>query len=304
MTESAAPVASETPVASEPSVVPGLRWEARVLAPWMSDADARLVLAAEETDRELTPDQEEWLAAARQRVRARPPGVDQEGLVRALPPEMDGYTARMGEHPESQWYLTQGYTPALVDLRRVCSFQSKVYTEHAGQHVADVDVDDMRAVAEVTMPLGTPPVVAPQFDADQQAFITDLANHNLRVVGAFGGPDETAPQPGTYSLGFHVRVIASFVQVVNVGGRYFVRDGYHRCAGLLRRGATFAPALVKEDTRLGAISLTGMLPYEAIMGDRPPLLPDYLDDDVACTVWLTAARRVVVVQASEVSVSG
>jgi hypothetical protein len=296
-----APADSQVP---EPSVVPGLRWEARVLAPWMPEGDARLVLAAAETDRELTPGQEEWLAAARERVRSRPAGVDQDGLVRPLPPEMDAYTARMGEHPESQWYLSQGYTPALVDLSRICSFQSKIYTEHSGNHAADIDVEDMRAVAEVTMPLGTPPVVAPKFDPDQQAFVTDLANHNLRVVGAFGGPDEAAPQPGTYSMGFHVRVIASFVQVVSVQGRWFVRDGYHRCAGLLRRGATFAPALVKQDTRLGAISLTGMLPYETIMGDRPPLLPDFLDDDVACTVWLTAARRVVVVQASEVSISG
>jgi hypothetical protein len=286
------------------SVVPGLRWEAQVLAPWMTDPEARLVLAEGETDRPLTAVQETWLAGARAAVAARPAGIDQADLVRPLPPEMSGYLARMEKHPESQWYLSQGFVPALVDLRRTCSCQSRIYTEHSGQHVADVDVSDIPAMAEVTMPLGTPPVVAPQFDQEQQAFVTDLANHNLRIIGAFGGLAADAPQPGTYNLGFQVRVIASFVQVVSVQGRWFVRDGYHRSVGLLQRGAGYVPVLVKEDIGLGELKLPGMLPFEVFMGDRPPLLPDFLDGSVSASVHLTAARRVVVVQASEVSISG
>jgi hypothetical protein len=286
------------------SVVPGLRWEAQVLAPWMTDPEARLVLAEGETDRPLTAVQETWLAGARAAVAARPAGIDQADLVRPLPPEMSGYLARMEKHPESQWYLSRGFVPALVDLRRTCAYQSKIYTEHSGQHVADVDVDDVTALAEVTMPLGTPPVVAPHFDAERQAFVTDLANHNLRIVGAFGGLAPDAPQPGTYNLGFQVRVIASFVQVVSVQGRWFVRDGYHRSVGLLQRGARYVPVLVKADMSLGELALPGMLPFEVFMGERPPLLPDFLDGRVSCPVRLTAARRVVVVQASEVSISG
>src|SRR5262249_14510895 len=112
------------------------------------------------------------------------------------------------------------------------------------------------------------------------------------------------PVPGTYNLGFQVRVIASFVQVTRVQGRYFVRDGYHRCVGLLRRGVRYAPALVREDLGLGDLALPGMLPYEVFMGQRPPVLPDFLDDSVCAAVRLTAARRVIVVQASEISLSG
>jgi hypothetical protein len=289
---------------SPSSVVPGLRWEARALAPWMTDPEARLVLAEGETDRVPTDAQETWLAGARAAVARRPPGIDQNDLIRPLPPEMGGYLARMEKHPESQWYLSKGFTPALADLRRTCSHQSKIYTEHSGHHVADIDVDDMAAMAEVTMPLGTPPVVVPQFDAEHQTFVTDLANHNLRIIGAFGGLAEDAPQPGTYNLGFQVRVIASFVQVVSVQGRWFVRDGYHRSVGLVRRGARYVPVLVKENMPLGELALPGMLPFEMFMGERPPLLPDFLDDSVSVSVRLTAARRVVVVQASEVTISG
>ncbi|HEY3976759.1 MAG TPA: hypothetical protein VGM79_05760 [Streptosporangiaceae bacterium] len=287
-----------------PSAVPGLRWQARVLAPWMTDPDARLIMAAGETERPLTAVQEAWLERARAAVAARPAGVAQDDLIRPLPPEMSGYLARMGRHPESQWYLSQGFTPAMVDLRRTCAYQSKIYTEHAGQHVADVDVEDVTAMAEVTMPLGTPPVVAPRFDAERQTFVTDLANHNLRIIGAFGGLAEDAPQPGTYNLGFQVRVIASFVQVVSVQGRWFIRDGYHRSVGLLQRGARYVPVLVKEELGLGDLAVPGMLPFESYLGERPPLLPDFLDSGVSCAVALTAARRVVVVQASEVSISG
>jgi hypothetical protein len=286
------------------SVVPGLRWEARVLAPWMTDPEARLIMAAGETDRPLSAAQETWLAQSRAAVAARPAGIEQDDLIRPLPPEMSGYLARMEKHPESQWYLAKGFTPALVDLRRTCAYQGKIYTEHSGQHVAGVDVDDVTALAEVTMPLGTPPVVAPKFDAERQTFVTDLANHNLRIIGAFGGLAEDAPQPGTYNLGFQVRVIASFVQVVSVQGRWFIRDGYHRSVGLLQRGARYVPVLVKEGMGLGDLAAAGMLPFESFMGERPPLLPDFLDDGVSCTASLTAARRVVVVQASEVSISG
>jgi hypothetical protein len=289
---------------SPSSAVPGLRWEARVLAPWMTDPEARLIMAAGETDRPLTAAQETWLARGRTAVAARPAGIQQDDLIRPLPPEMSGYRARMEKHPESQWYLSKGFTPALVDLRRTCACQSKIYTEHSGQHVADVDVDDVTAMAEVTMPLGTPPVVAPKFDAERQTFVTDLANHNLRIIGAFGGLAEDAPQPGTYNLGFQVRVIASFVQVVSVQGRWFVRDGYHRSVGLLERGARWVPVLVKPDMGLGDLAAPGMLPFESFMGERPPALPDFLDSGVSCAVALTAARRVVVVQASEVSISG
>jgi|HubBroStandDraft_5_1064220.scaffolds.fasta_scaffold109483_1 hypothetical protein len=286
------------------SAVPGVRWTARVLAPWMSDGDARLVMAGEETDRSLTAVQEEWLAGARARVRLRSAGIDQSDLIRPLPPEMGSYLARMESHPESRWYLSKGFVPALADLSRVCTFQSKIFTEHAGNHVADVDVDDVLAMAEVTMPLGTPPVVAPQFDQDTQTFTTDLANYNLRVVGAFGGLADDDDHPGTYNVGFQVRVIASFVQVVSIQGRYFIRDGYHRSVGLVQRGARYVPVLVRDNLGLGDIDLQGMLPYEVFTGERPPLLPDFLDDGVSCTVRLTAARRVVIVQASEISISG
>jgi hypothetical protein len=288
---------------TEPAV-PGLRWEARVLAPWMDDEAARLIMAGGETSRGLTDEQEAWLAAGRAKVRARAPGVDQDGVIRPLPPEMETYLLRMQSHPESQWYLSQGYSLALVDLRRICAHQSKIYTEHSGAHAADVDVDDVQALAAVTMPLDPPPVVAPQYDPENQAFVTDLGNFNLKVVGAFGTLDKTAAVPGTYSLGFQVRVIASFVQVTSIHGRYVIRDGYHRCVGLLRRGARYVPALVKENSALGDLALPGMLAYEAFMGERPPLLTDFLDDGVSCTVRLTAARRVVIVQASEVSLSG
>jgi hypothetical protein len=161
----------------------------------MTDPEARLIMAAGETDRPLTAVQETWLARGRMAVAARPPGIQQDELIRPLPPEMSGYRARMEKHPESQWYLSKGFTPALVDLRRTCVYQSKIYTEHSGQHVADVDVDDVTAMAEVTMPLGTPPVVAPKFDAERQTFVTDLANHNLRIIGAFGGLAEEGRAP-------------------------------------------------------------------------------------------------------------
>ena len=44
----------------------------------------------------------------------------------------------------------------------------------------------------------------------------------------------------------------------------------------------------------------GMLPAAVSMGERPPLIPDFLADDVSLSVRLPLLRKVIVIQALEV----
>ncbi len=46
-----------------------------------------------------------------------------------------------------------------------------------------------------------------------------------------------------------------------------------------------------------------MLPHDAFLGDRPPYLPDFLDDEVAADMMIPAADKLVMVQALEVNPS-
>jgi hypothetical protein len=45
----------------------------------------------------------------------------------------------------------------------------------------------------------------------------------------------------------------------------------------------------------------GMLPHDAFLGDRPPYLPDFSDDDVATDVKVPASDKLVMVQALELN---
>jgi hypothetical protein len=277
--------------------------QARILLAWMNDSQARAALAGAGSAGQLTAAREMQLAAARAELMSRPAGRDQADLIRPLPGEMREYVTRLEADPQAADYLADGFTPGLVDLSRLCVFQPSVHTDQVAERVAGVDTRDVRALAGITLPLAAPPRVIPQFDQERLTFTTNLASQNLHIIGAFGGPAEDDLPPGTVSVGFHLRVITSFVQVASIQGRYFLSDGYHRCLGLIQRGVRYAPALVRRDPPLAELVPPGMLDFEVFMGDRPPVLPDYWDERVSCPVPAAAPRKVIIVRASELSVT-
>jgi hypothetical protein len=277
--------------------------QARILLAWMNDSQARAALAGAGSAGQLTATREMQLAAARAELMSRPAGRDQADLIRPLPGEMREYVTRLEADSQAADYLADGFTPGLVDLSRLCVFQPSVHADQVAERVAGVDTRDVRALAGITLPLAAPPRVIPQFDQERLTFTTNLASQNLHIIGAFGGPAEDDLPPGTVSVGFHLRVITSFVQVASIQGRYFLSDGYHRCLGLIQRGVRYAPALVRRDLPLAELVPPGMLDFEVFMGDRPPVLPDYWDERVSCPVPAAAPRKVIIVRASELSVT-
>ena len=110
--------------------------------------------------------------------------------------------------------------------------------------------------------------------------------------------------PGATGLGFIVRVMPSFMQVVEFQGRYFLRDGYHRAFGLLGRGITQVPVFTRTMTAIEEVAPQGMLPQAAYLGERPPLLPDYYANPVAQAARLPAFQRMIVIQGIELSPGG
>ncbi len=102
-------------------------------------------------------------------------------------------------------------------------------------------------------------------------------------------------------IGFTMNFGSPFVQIAEYNGRWFVRDGYHRCFGLLRRGVTRVPCVFvrpRSFPELGAAA-PSFFPYEVLFGERPPFLRDFLDDSVAVTARQAAQRKVVRIRAEE-----
>lgn len=100
-------------------------------------------------------------------------------------------------------------------------------------------------------------------------------------------------------FGFKVTVMSSFLQVASFQGRYVMRDGYHRAFGLLSRGISRVPAYVRNFDTTENLAPVGMMPQATWLGDQPPLLRDYHDDQVAEPVSLPAPHRLIVISALE-----
>jgi hypothetical protein len=97
-----------------------------------------------------------------------------------------------------------------------------------------------------------------------------------------------------------------YMQVAHYNGRTFLRDGYHRAAGLLRAGIFEVPCVYIEAREFGEVGADPamMLSYETLFGDRPPSVADFWDDTVAAEVEQPSIRRVVRITGEQFSTSG
>jgi hypothetical protein len=234
--------------------------------------------------------------AAREVVAARPPGLDQTRIFSDLPPAAAAHIEALRRDPRAAQVLADSGDPKIVDLTRVCAAQPQILIEDALKRVEGVAADDMAALAGITLPLPAPEQIPLIFDQTKSAWILSSPNPNLRVVGQFNGQ----VGPGLPGFGFIVTLEKSYLQVAGLGGRYFLRDGYHRAYGILAAGIRYVPALVKEFESFEEARLPqGMLPQAAYLGERPPLLPDYLNDQVAADTNIPIVQKMVVVQALE-----
>jgi hypothetical protein len=229
-------------------------------------------------------------------VAGRPEGIDQSGLLNYLPPELDEHVAQLRAGAAATMFA-DGWEVRLVDLARVCAFQPSVFVDSAAERTAGASPDRLVGIAEVTLPTQWATELPAQFDEGRQQWLLVSRNANLRVIGNFAGPVAGLGSP--IGFGFVVTVTPSFVNVGLYQGRYFLHDGYHRALGLLSRGIRLVPAFVKEYAAIQDLVPAGMLPQEEFLGSRPPILPDFLDDQVAARIDLPACQKMVIVHAME-----
>jgi hypothetical protein len=156
-------------------------------------------------------------------------------------------------------------------------------------------------LASVSLPLPRPSAQPMQFDPTKQAWIISSANPNLRIAGQF----RAQLQPGIVGVGFAVAVSASFMQIALYRGRYLLRDGYHRAYGFLSRNVVRVPVFWREFATFDELRLpAGLLPQDAYLRERPPLLIDYSSNDVSMDIQAPALQKMVVIQGLELTTLG
>jgi hypothetical protein len=295
----------EDPPGSDPAVSAAIEVPAgigspfrpvRALIGWVPPGPSEQVLASNRMDIPLTEEQRARFQAAREAVAARAAGIDQDGLVTDLPSALAGHVERLRATAAGEQMFREGWDVRVVDLERIVAFQPHVFTDTAVPRAAALDADDLEAVAELTLPTSHEVAIEAQYDQIRGVWLVISPNPNLRVVSPFNLNVNGLP-----GFGFAVAVPAPYVQVASFEGRHILRDGYHRAFGLLSRGITHVPAFVRNFESVENLVPPGMLPHNAWLGPRPPVLRDYHDDAVAADVDLPASRKMIAIHSLELS---
>jgi len=145
---------------------------------------------------------------------------------------------------------------------------------------------------------------------EERAFTISTTNPNLRILTPMQGVVALAPDPNTPArnfphVGFAIDFGTPFVQIVEFQQRWYVRDGYHRCYGLMQRGIYRIPCVfvrARNFAETGA-NRPGFIAQEALLGPHPPLLSDFLDDTFSINTQQPSMVKVVRVVAQEFAVS-
>jgi hypothetical protein len=205
-------------------------------------------------------------------------------------------------------FASHQWRVCMVNLTEVLAYQKVIKTDGLEHRLAPV-VEDGSRLYEFCLPTEQPP--PPQgalVDSDQKGFTVSSLNPNLRIAGGHLTNVQVSPGPGQparpmQGIVMLVYMGSSYVNVASYRDRIFLRDGYHRTAGLLRAGITIAPCVHIEarsfEELLGRPWAPGLFTYETLYGDRPPRLADFWDEQVASDVKQVATRKVIRVRGEE-----
>lgn len=271
----------------------------RALVGWMDEDEGIRTLLGQRyphPNEDITEQRRIW-QAARERVLAR-------GAFNQAPPELGPVPAEL-EALHLQFaaradiiaaFQPFDWSVGIAPLRAILSYQ-KTVSESAVERASGVDITDAAAVFRYCLPEAATPVPqTAQTDLDGKGVSMSSLNPNLRVFGFAAGVHN-----GQNFMGFAYGFGTNVVQIAEYQGRWFVRDGYHRCYGLLRRGVEYAPCVfirASNTLELGSEN-PAFFRHELLFGTRPPALTDFLNDDVARSVTKPAMRKVIRFSAQE-----
>jgi hypothetical protein len=277
---------------------------ARALIGWMPEGDAQTMLAIPLAPVPPLPEHVQRVQKAHRAVRSRPIGIDQTQLLSGVGEELRDYLAALEKHPSYKQYIANSCTIKIANLNKVCALQPVVHldyldhSDHFKKLTQQAVQEDMRSLANITLPIPTAELPV-QSDQQKNAWILQCNHPDARIVGHFSARVELGPGLFGMGYGFCVALLPSFVQIVRYRGRYFLKDGYHRSLALLEKGITHIPVIFQEILESQNLDIEGRFPDETILGAHPPLLPDYLRDDVAAVVSHLTCQKTITIQSVE-----
>lgn len=187
----------------------------------------------------------------------------------------------------------------VVDLTKLLSMQKAITLDDISPRVTAASADDWISLANICLPAeGDDPTLQGTYDRDGKGLTITSANPNLRVTAV---QNFLMPGSGARIIGFQVVFGTTHVHVVRYQGRSILKDGYHRCYGLLARGITRVPCIVEDARSFSDVHAAGsaLIGAEDLLGTHPPLLTDFLDQSLSMTLEQQSFRKTVRISAEE-----
>lgn len=280
----------------------------RALTGWLSDQEGCQTVLGR------TPSPTDSLDMIREKLRARRSAVATRDVFRPSDPIVESDPVALGslrERPDLKAsFAGMGWRPAMVDLRSVLSVQKSIRVSGLDDRMAGLGQGTADLV-EFCLLTKRPAEPGRGFiDVDGRGMTIASPNPNLRVAGIQMADIQAQTDPNSPALPMRglvvlVTLMASYLQVAKYNDRFFLRDGYHRAAGLIRAGVTVVPCVFIEARSYEEVTPSPHLfSYETMFSDRPPRLVDFWDAEVADDVSRPAVRKVIRVRGDEFVVEG
>jgi hypothetical protein len=287
---------------------------ARLLIGWVPEDFACAALAGPAAMPPYSAEIRERIHRAQQVVRERPAIDRTQPVISEAPAALAPYVAELTVKPFFQSFRAEGWRVCMADLRHVQVIQWKIQTAHAAERAETAADDDVSSLAKITLPLSrAKELTGNGWSLDGRMFMVTCRNPMLRVVPlqlpGFANPvfvtlEDVVEQTTGLELkrvSFHLLIDNSQVQVVRWRGAYFLRDGNHRAFGLFTRGITDIPVLYREytDNEDPGLPKAEIFDPAVYLGERPPMLADFLDETVAAPVDVRSTQKTFLFQVIE-----
>jgi hypothetical protein len=206
-------------------------------------------------------------------------------LVRRFPAQVQHSLIQIAEREDFQReFEGLDWDLGVVDFRRLVSFQRRLSLRN--DSLARQKTIGWAKRMEVAFPPPRDAAMTQSLDRNGLTLSSENPDFTIRL---------NAKVTNNGSLGISIHHGSPFLEVGQYGGRWFLRDGYHRAYCLLQSGVFTMPAVIvraKTLEELGA-DQPWFFPKSVLFSARPPLMTDFLCRDVSVR-WHRPARRKVV----------